>query len=105
MEHLIITAKTDLEILIQKIVRSEIERFANEKKQPTKETPEFLTIQEACKLLNLAKPTIYGHVSKRNLPHIKRGKKLMFKRESLIAWLEQGNRRALPESNQNRVNY
>lgn len=105
MDHIIVTTKSDLESLIQTIIRSEMERFSNQKNQQLPTNPEFLTIQQASELLNLAVPTIYGYVNKRTLPYIKKGKKLLFKREALIGWLEQGNSCRSTGIPQNRLNY
>ena len=54
---------------------------------------EFLTIAQASELLNLAKPTIYTLTHKSEIPFIKKGKKLYFKRADLIEWLNTGRRR------------
>ena len=58
---------------------------------------EYLNIKEASELIFLAVPTIYGLVSKREIPHFKRGKKLYFSRPDLITWLNQGRRRTINE--------
>jgi excisionase family DNA binding protein len=53
---------------------------------------DFLNIQEAGELLNLAKATIYTKVSKGELPVMKRGKKLYFSKAELISFIEQGRK-------------
>jgi len=60
-------------------------------KEETKEA-EFLTITQASELLSLAKPTIYTLTSKNEIPFIKKGKKLYFKKSDLIEWLNTGRR-------------
>lgn len=52
----------------------------------------IISINEASKLLNLALPTIYALTSKREIPFLKRGKKLYFKRNELEAWLMEGRK-------------
>lgn len=58
---------------------------------------ELLDVTEAAKYLNLAKQTVYIKVSKREIPHIKQGKKLRFLKSDLLAWLEQGRKATTKE--------
>ena len=59
------------------------------------ETPEqFLTVEEAATFLKLAVPTIYSKVSKRELPVMKRGKRLYFSQTELIAYLKEGHKKS-----------
>lgn len=51
----------------------------------------LINVQEAAALLNLAVATVYEKTSQRVIPHYKHGKKLMFKKSELLAWVE--NRR------------
>lgn len=48
----------------------------------------LIGIDEACKVLHKAKPTIYALVRRGLLPAYKREKKLYFYREELIEWIE-----------------
>lgn len=50
--------------------------------KPSKKT--LIGIDEACKVLHKAKPTIYALVRKGTIPAYKRGKKLYFYREELL---------------------
>ena len=58
---------------------------------------DLLDVTEAAKYLNLAKQTVYIKVSKREIPHIKQGKKLRFLKSDLLAWLEQGRKATTKE--------
>jgi len=51
----------------------------------------------AIELTGLARPTIYGLVHGRTIPHSKRGKKLYFSRRELTEWLKQGKRKTKAE--------
>jgi excisionase family DNA binding protein len=51
---------------------------------------EFLNIEELSKLIGLTKPTIYGHVHRKTIPFIKKGKMLRFSKKSILNWLEEG---------------
>lgn len=57
----------------------------------------LLSIQEAATFLNLSIPTIYSKVSKRELPVIKRGKRLYFSDTELLAYLKEGRKKTNAE--------
>ena len=85
----------ELHNLIKDAVAVAVQQFS----QPQKisEAPEFLTIEEASCMLNLAKSTIYSMVSKREIPFIKKTKKLYFSKSSLNTWLAEGRNRTKEE--------
>ena len=49
-------------------------------------------LELACEVTGLSKPRIYALVSERGIPHKKKGNRLFFDREELIAWIGEGNR-------------
>lgn len=65
--------------------------------QPNEPQDELLTIQQAGKFLNLSVPTMYSKVSKAELPVMKRGKRLYFSQQELIAYLKEGRRKTSAE--------
>jgi excisionase family DNA binding protein len=59
--------------------------------QPTKQPEEeLLTIQGAAEFLRLSVPTIYAKVHRRELPFLKRSKRLYFEKAELLAYLKEG---------------
>ncbi len=85
-------------ILLEKVNR--LENLLNQKQeQPTPETTEdFLSIQEAAKLLHLTVPTMYSKHSRGELPGVsKRGKRLYFSKKILLEWLEAGRQKTNKE--------
>ena len=56
-------------------------------------------------ITKLAKPTIYGLVSKSKIPHSKPGKKLYFSRKKLLKWLTNGKRKTQDEIAEEAVNF
>ncbi|MEB8345095.1 helix-turn-helix domain-containing protein [Flavobacteriaceae bacterium KMM 6898] len=52
----------------------------------------FLTIGEACTLIFLAKPTVYGLVHRNKIPYHKQGKRLYFLKSELLEWIKGGKR-------------
>lgn len=87
MEQIIVTTKNELHQLIQTSVR---EAFNEQTNNNETFSDKMLSISEACEFLNLAKQTLYGFTSKNEIPFIKRGKKLYFRKSDLEAWLMQG---------------
>lgn len=63
------------------------------KQQPDK----LLTIEEAAEYLSLAKQTLYGFTSKNLIPHIKRAKRVLFRRSDLDLWLMEGRKKSVSE--------
>ena len=63
----------------------------NAKKLPA-EPESFIGIDEACKLVHLAKPTIYKMARKGLIPYYKPSKELLFRRTELIKWVEESHR-------------
>jgi excisionase family DNA binding protein len=51
---------------------------------------QFLNIQEAAQFLNLAVPTIYSKVSRKELPFMKRSKRLYFSKTELMDYIKSG---------------
>jgi excisionase family DNA binding protein len=46
----------------------------------------------AVEVTGLKKPTLYALVHRREIPFLKKGKRLYFKREDLEAWIEEGRK-------------
>ncbi len=44
-----------------------------------------------------SKPTFYGYVRERSIPFHKRGKKLLFLKSEIDAWLKEGRKQTLSE--------
>lgn len=101
----ILTTKEELSNIIVTAVRSVLSD--QESVAPTELKPEneIISIEEACDLLNLAKPTIYTRTSKGTIPHFKRGKKLYFRRSELLAWIDEGRRNTIDQEKAHTNNY
>ena len=50
----------------------------------------LFNIQQAAQFLSLAVNTIYSKVSRKEIPYIKKGKRLYFFKEQLAEWVESG---------------
>ncbi len=89
---------------ITKVIRDELIRYF-EKQEEKEREDEIGGIELALELTGLAKPTIYGLVSERKIPHSKRGKKLYFSRKELLIWLTNGKRKTQDEIAEEAVNF
>jgi excisionase family DNA binding protein len=58
---------------------------------------EFMDLEEASQFLKLKKPTIYQMVFKREIPFYKSTKKLLFKKNELVEWVESSKVLTLKE--------
>jgi len=86
---------------------SELKRLLLEKReqQQTEQPEQFLNIQEAAQFLNLTVPTIYSKVSKRELPCMKRGKRLYFSSTELMEYIKEGRKKSYDEIEQEAETY
>jgi excisionase family DNA binding protein len=94
MTKVIVTTSDELESLIQNCFRKAMSEQT--RKSETSKT-EFLNLKEAAQYLNLANQTIYGLTSKNEIPFLKRGKKLYFKKSELENWINEGKRKSVAE--------
>jgi excisionase family DNA binding protein len=65
--------------------------------QPAQEQDELLTVQDTAKFLSLSVPTVYGLISKGELPVMKRSKRCYFSKVELINYLKQGRKKTNTE--------
>lgn len=84
---------------IKQAFRNELETFFTDKNfgESQVEKDEIGNIDLAIEITGLAKPTIYGLVSERKIPHLKQGKRLYFSKLELIEWIKQGKRKTQSE--------
>ena len=80
-----------------------IERLLNAQSTQNPSTPQksLLTVREAAEFLSLAVPTVYSMVSRGELPHMKRSKRLYFDRDELMAYLKEGRQQTNEEIQEN----
>ncbi len=71
---------------------------------PTEEFPEIMNIDQASAFLKIAKQSIYMMTSKRDIPFIKRGKRVVFRKTDLLSWLDGGRRQTREEINNDGIN-
>lgn len=69
----------------------------NKTNQP--ETDILLTIQQVGQLIKLSVPTLYGYVSRNEIPFFKKGKRLYFSEKKLINWGKTGRKKNISKIN------
>ena len=72
---------------------------------PQAEADELLTVQDAAKFLSLSVPTIYGLISKNELPVMKRSKRCYFSKIELINYLKLGRKKTNAETQKSADDY
>jgi len=90
MENLVlstINSNAFIQEVANEVVRQLIPLINIDKTEPQ---DELKNIDEASEFLHLAKATLYSKVSKGEIPHMKKGKRLYFSTESLIEYLHSG---------------
>lgn len=86
-------AVTNLQETVNDIKRLLLEKSS----EPLPEADELLTVQDTAKFLSLSVPTIYGLISKGELPVMKRSKRCYFSKVELINYLKDGKRKTAAE--------
>ena len=59
-------------------------------RQSDLQSDKFLTVPEAAQFLGLATQTIYGLISRKQIPCMKRQKRVYFSKAELSSWIEAG---------------
>ena len=68
-----------------------IEKGVTNDKTLSEEQSILLSAEQARNYLNVASSTLYGLTSRKEIPFMKKGKRLYFKKEDLQRWVEDGN--------------
>lgn len=63
-------------------------------KPPDNNSESLLTVEQAAAMLHLSVTTIYGLIHRRQIASLKRGRRVYFKKEDLLQYLEDGRRNA-----------
>ena len=107
--HNLVLSPIDPEKLIsdiqERVTANILKAFKKREQQPTEQPEQFLNIQEAAQFLNLTVPTIYSKVSKRELPCMKRGKRLYFSSTELMEYIKEGRKKSYAEIEQEAETY
>jgi len=96
METLVLLRTEELKTLIIDSVNLCL-RYNKTSTDVQKKEEELLTIKETAIFLKYSVPSIYRLVSENKIPNFKKGSKLLFRKDELIAWLNEGKRKTVNE--------
>lgn len=82
-----------------------IEQLLREGNKSASPVDELLSIAQAAKFLNLSVPTLYGKVSRKEIPVNKQGKRLYFYKAELAEWIKAGRKKTALEIRQEAEQY
>jgi hypothetical protein len=86
--------ENDLRKLITEVFRAEVSKFQLD--ASIKDEDQLMTIDEAAAFLKLSKQTLYAI---KEVPAMKKGKRLYYSKNDLIKWLQTGRRKTTVEIN------
>ncbi len=76
---------------------SEIKRILLQSKDKEPEKDKLFTVKEAAEFLELSVPTIYGYVQHKQIPVMKKHKRLYFSKQELMDWIKGGRKKTVSE--------
>jgi excisionase family DNA binding protein len=74
-----------------------IEQLLISRQGQSPEQEELMPITKAAEFLDLAVPTVYSKVCRKEIPVNKRGKRLYFYRSELTEWIKSGRKKTADE--------
>ncbi len=96
---LISVSHHELKSFIETAVEKAIDT-SNINQRVIEEENEHLTIKEASTFTNIAVATLYDYTHKRKIPFNKVGKKLIFSKKELTAWIQSHRKKTMDEIEQ-----
>ncbi len=78
-----------IKVLIEQLAKKLQPFLKTSNSIPEIEKEPFITLDEVSKILNLKKATIYGYTHKSTIPFRKQGKKLLFLKSEIYAWIDE----------------
>jgi excisionase family DNA binding protein len=89
---------------LKDIIKSSLSELIEENDQSSqKQTQRLFSLKEAAIYLHLAPQTLYGFTSQRTIPFIKKGKKLLFKKNEIDTWLNEGTKKTKYETEKSKI--
>lgn len=82
-----------------------IEQLLISRQEQSPEHEELMPITKAAEFLDLAVPTVYSKVCRKEIPVNKRGKRLYFYRSELTEWIKSGRKKTADEIGEEAVQH
>lgn len=89
----------ELKKIIKDSIQEALQPFLNSKLNRLGEYPDPMSVNldTICKMYGWKKPTVYGWVHDRSIPHSKAGKRLYFNVADIEEWIAKGRRKTIRE--------
>ena len=78
----------------------EIKRILLQSKDQNPQEDQLLNVKEAAGFLELSVPTVYGYVQRKQIPVMKKHKRLYFSKKELTDWIKSGRKKTVSEIQQ-----
>lgn len=82
-----------------------IEQILLQQQGQTLEQDEIMPVTKAAIFLDMAVPTVYSKVCRKEIPVNKRGKRLYFYRSELMEWIKSGRKKTADEIRQDALQH
>ncbi|MCI4667827.1 MAG: helix-turn-helix domain-containing protein [Bacteroidia bacterium] len=93
---IVVMTEEDILLLIKKAFDDlSIAEKLGEKERPGEQG--LFDVKEAAEFLKMKVPTLYGLTSKREIPFFKKGKRIYFKKDELLEWVDAGRKKTRRE--------
>lgn len=95
MDNIVFTQLSVQEV--RQMLREEVRTVLKEYQPLLKQHNEkdLMTIEEVSEYINMAVTSIYGLVHRKQIPHIKRSKRLIFEKKQINEWLQSGRQKTI----------
>jgi len=80
------------------IMETSVRNVISEYDIKTSSTGQLLNTRQAARLINYRLPTLYGLVRQNKIPYSKTAGKLLFSRNKLLEWIDNGKANPIAES-------
>ncbi|MBZ0237618.1 MAG: helix-turn-helix domain-containing protein [Deltaproteobacteria bacterium] len=77
--------------------------MSTDEPKPTTEPAEVLNAEEVAVFLRVDRKTVYDYANRNQIPHRRLGRRLLFSRSALVAWLADAGSRRLGKGNDART--
>lgn len=96
MENIVFTQLSVQEVrqMLREEVRTVFKEYQSHNNQDENEH-NLMTIEQVASFINMAVSSVYGLIHRKQIPHIKRGKRLIFEKKQIVEWLQSGRQRTI----------
>lgn len=86
-------------------IKNMLKKMQIHEQESQNDDDQLLTIKDAAKMLCYSVPSMYRLIQAKEIPHFKKGSKLLFSKNELTIWLQQGRRKTVVEISEDAEKY